>query len=83
MDKNFLHDGLYDYSHILKLNAYWRPANPPEIFGAKLPMELGIGYGFSYTWYDDTYYTPKNAATWQKPAAALKNILELDVKLFL
>ncbi len=83
MDKNFLHDGLYDYNHIVKLNAYWRPANPPELFGAKIPMELGVGYGLSYTWYDDTYYTPKNAATWQKPAAALKNILELDVKLFL
>ena len=82
IDKNFLHDGLYDYSHIVKLNAYWRPVDPPEIFGAKIPLELGIGYGLSYTWYDDTYYT-KKASTWQKPAAALKNILELDVKLFL
>lgn len=83
MDKDFLHDGLYDYNHIVKFNVYWRPADAPELFGAKIPMEIGAGYGLSYTWYDDTYYTPKDAATWVKPGSSLKNIMELNVKLFL
>ncbi|MCE5255455.1 MAG: hypothetical protein LLF89_01245 [Spirochaetaceae bacterium] len=83
MDKDFLHDGLYDYNHILKFNVYWRPANAPELFGVKVPLEIGAGYGLSYTWYDDTYYTPKNASTWVTPSASLRNIMELSVKLFL
>jgi len=83
MDKDFLHDGLYDFNHIVKFNVYWRPTNAPELFGAKIPMEVGAGYGLSYTWYDDTYYTPKDASTWVKPGSSLKNIMELNVKLFL
>ena len=44
-DKNFLKDGIYDYNHAGSLELSWRPAS--------LPLELSLGYGLSYTYWDD------------------------------
>ncbi|MHB0896098.1 MAG: hypothetical protein ACYC1A_00945 [Spirochaetales bacterium] len=76
--KNFLHDGIYDYNHIAKAKLYWRPAAAPKVFGAALPLELGIGYGLSYTWYEDGTGggAPVSSPEW-------RNVLELSCKLFL
>lgn len=71
LEKHFLHDGLYDFNHIASLNLSWRPLE------ARLPFELGLGYGFSYTWWEDT-----NGCGEPVPAPSLKNLLELSVKLF-
>ncbi|HWR11838.1 MAG TPA: hypothetical protein VN445_08455 [Rectinemataceae bacterium] len=77
-DKNFLHDGIYDYNHIAKLKVCWRPAEAPMILGAAVPLELGAGYGLSYTWWEDG--TGEGAAV---PDAEWKNVLELSCKFFL
>lgn len=53
MDKDFLHDGIYDYNHIARIEASWRPQEPPEILGHPVPLELGLGYNLAYTWYED------------------------------
>jgi len=53
MDKDFLHDGIYDYNHIGSISVSWRPRTPPVVFGAKVPLELSAGYGLSYTYYED------------------------------
>jgi len=71
LEKHFLHDGLYDFNHIASLNLSWRPLE------ARLPFELGLGYGFSYTWWEDT-----NGCGEVVPAPSLKNLLELSIKLF-
>ena len=52
-NKDFLRDGIYDYNHIAKLKVWWRPSKAPVLFGAALPLELGAGYGLSYTWWED------------------------------
>ncbi|HOH17630.1 MAG TPA: hypothetical protein PLP00_08680, partial [Rectinema sp.] len=36
MDKNFLHDGIYDYNHIGNISVSWRPTVPPLLFGAEI-----------------------------------------------
>ncbi len=76
--KNFLHDGVYDYNHLLKLQADWQPAEAPKLFGSLVPLELGLGYGLSYTWYDDGLGTGTvlDIPEW-------KNVLELRAKFFL
>lgn len=76
--KNFLHDGVYDYNHLLTLRADWRPVKAPKLFGAAVPLELGLGYGLSYTWYEDGIGsgTPLKSPEW-------KNLLELKAKFFL
>ena len=76
--KDFLHDGIYQYNHIGKANLYWRPDKAPRLFGTPIPLELGAGYGLSYTWYEDG--TGGGAAV---TASAWKNVLELSAKLFL
>jgi len=76
--KDFLHDGIYDYNHIAKFNVYWRPAQTPRLWGAALPLELGAGYGLSYTWWEDG--TGGGAAV---PDPEWKNVLELSCKMYL
>jgi hypothetical protein len=76
LSKNFLHDGIYDWNHIGKVNFFWRPAEAPKLFGLSVPVELGLGYGLSYTWYVDG--TGGGAAV---AAPEWKNVLELSVKL--
>lgn len=70
LEKNFLHDGLYDFNHIASLAVRWRPHH------AKLPYELGLGYGFAYTWWEDT-----NGCGEVVPAPSVKHLLELSFKL--
>jgi len=76
--KNFLHDGVYDYNHLLKLRADWRPAEAPKLFGVAIPLEMGLGYGLSYTWEEDGL----DAGNALDPPE-WKNVLELRAKFFL
>jgi len=76
--KDFLHDGIYDFNHIVKLKAYWKPVETPTLFGAAIPMELGAGYGLSYTWWKDG---TGGGAVVADPM--WKNVVELSAKLFL
>lgn len=78
MDKDFLHDGIYDYNHIGNIDVAWRPASPPKLLGVEIPFELGLGYGLSYTWYEDGTGAggPVSDPEW-------KNVLSLSMKLFL
>lgn len=78
LTKDFLHDGIYDYNHIVKTKVYWRPLTAPELFGAPLPLELSAGYGFSYTcWEDGT------GAGRPVPSPEWRHSLELGAKFFL
>ncbi|MFZ2912963.1 MAG: hypothetical protein WAZ99_02090 [Rectinemataceae bacterium] len=76
-DKHFLHDGLYDYNHIGRVSVAWRPAETPLLFGIEVPLELGLGYGLSYTYWD------ANESGEPEPDPSWKNIVEVSVKLFL
>jgi len=78
MDKNFLHDGIYDYNHIGNISVSWRPTVPPLLFGAEIPFELSAGYGISYTWYEDG-----KGAGRAIPASEWKNVFSMSMKLFL
>jgi hypothetical protein len=77
-NKNFLHDGIYDYNHIGTLNVSWKPIQPPTLLGASIPFELSAGYGLSYTWWEDGTGAgrPVSAPQW-------KNVLTMSMKLFL
>jgi len=77
-NKNFLHDGIYDYNHIGNIDVAWRPANPPKLLGAAIPFELGLGYGLSYTWYEDGTSADRSVSD-----PEWKNVLSLSMKLFL
>ncbi|HPG91762.1 MAG TPA: hypothetical protein P5018_08650, partial [Rectinema sp.] len=76
--KSFLHDGIYDYNHIGNISVSWRPASPPMLFGAQIPIELSLGYGISYTWYEDG-----TGAGRVVPASEWKNIFSMSMKLYL
>jgi hypothetical protein len=77
-DKSFLHDGIYDYNHIGNISVSWRPASPPMLFGAQIPIELSLGYGISYTWSEDG-----TGAGRVVPASEWKNIFSMSMKLYL
>ena len=76
--KDFLHDGIYEYSHVAKANLSWRPAEAPRVFGAGLPLELGVGFGLSYTWQEDG--TGGGGAV---AGPEWKNLLELSCRMYL
>jgi hypothetical protein len=78
-NKNFLHDGIYDFNHIGSINVAWRPLTPPELFGAAIPLELGASYGLAYTWSVDGTGAGRSALV----ATGWKNIFALSLKLFL
>ncbi|SLM18486.1 hypothetical protein SPIRO4BDMA_50001 [uncultured spirochete] len=78
MDKDFLHDGIYDYNHIGNIDVTWRPADPPKLLGATIPFELGLGYGLSYTWYEDGTGADRTVSS-----PEWNNVLSLSMKLFL
>ena len=77
-NKNFLHDGIYDYNHIGTLNVNWKPIQPPTLLGASIPFELSAGYGLSYTWWEDGTGAGRPVSTPQ-----WKNVLTMSMKLFL
>jgi len=79
MNKDFLHDGIYDYNHIGNIVVTWRPADPPELLGAAIPFELGLGYGISYTWSVDETGAGRSSLV----TTGWKNVLSLSMKLFL
>jgi hypothetical protein len=78
-NKNFLHDGIYDYNHIGNIVVTWRPSDPPELLGAAIPFELGLGYGISYTWSVDETGAGRSSLV----TTGWKNVLSLTMKFFL
>ncbi|MCX8013957.1 MAG: hypothetical protein N3A02_06670, partial [Rectinema sp.] len=76
-NKDFLHDGIYDYNHIGRVEAAWRPA-AARAFGMMIPFELSAVFGLSYTWWEDGLGLGRavNAPTW-------KQVLSGSFKLFL
>lgn len=77
LNKDFLHDGLYDWNHSGRVSVAWRPAEAPSIFGIKVPMELGTGYGLSYT------YWVANSSGLPEPAPEWRHVIEARCTLFL
>ncbi len=77
-DKNFLHDGVYDYNHSGKLDVFWRPAGGLALGTLRVPAELGCGFGLAYTFFRDG-----NASGATLPDPEWRRILELNVKLFM
>ena len=77
-DKNFLHDGIYEYHNIGEVQAWWRPPEAPLVFGVKVPMELGIGYGLSHSRYEDGEGLGRAV-----PGAEWRSVVNLNAKFFL
>lgn len=77
-DKNFLHDGVYDYNHSGKLDVAWRPAGGIALGSLRVPAELGFGFGLSYTFWKDG-----NALGATLPDPEWRRVLELNLKLFM
>jgi hypothetical protein len=67
-DKDFLHDGLYDYNHIVTLSA--------EYAIPRSPVTVGLSYTFAYT-----YWEPNGSAEADRPDQ-MRNIFGLEVKVF-
>jgi hypothetical protein len=67
-DKDFLHDGLYDFSHIVTLSGEYRLA--------RAPVTLGASYSFVYTLWE-----PNDSGEPDRPNET-RNILALSVKVF-
>ncbi len=67
-DKDFLHDGLYDFSHIVTLSGEYRLA--------RAPVTLGASYSFVYTLWE-----PNNSGEPDRPNET-RNILALSVRVF-
>ncbi len=78
-NKNFLHDGIYDFNHIGSINVAWRPLTAPKLFGVAIPLELGASYGLAYTWSVDETGANRPALV----PGGWKNILAVSLKLFL
>lgn len=76
-NKDFLHDGIYDYNHIGRVEVAWRPV-APRMFGMPVPFELGAAFGLSYTWWKDELGLERavNEPVW-------KQILAVSCKVFL
>jgi hypothetical protein len=67
-DKDFLHDGLYDFNHIVTLSGDYAIPDSPVI--------VGLSYTFSYTFWDT------NATGLPYPGEIIRNIIGLKVKVF-
>jgi hypothetical protein len=67
-DKDFLHDGLYDFNHIVTLSGDYSIPNTP--------VTVGLSYTFSYTFWDT------NASGELYPGDIVRNIIGLNVKVF-
>jgi hypothetical protein len=67
-DKSFLKDGIYDWNHIVTIQAsYTSP---------QFPITLTMAYSFSYTSWD------ANASGVSPPGDTIKNIISLKVRIF-
>lgn len=67
-DKDFLHDGLYDYNHIVTLSGDYAIPNTP--------VTLGLSYTFSYTRWE-----PNDSGEPDRPDT-FRNIVGISVKVF-
>lgn len=67
-DKDFLHDGLYDYNHIVTLSGDYAIPNTP--------VTVGLSYTFSYTSWE-----PNGSGEPDRPDE-LRNIVGITVKVF-
>lgn len=76
-NKDFLHDGIYDYNHIGRIEVAWRPA-APQVLGLSVPFELSTAFGLSYTWWEDGLGLGRavNAPVW-------KQVLSVSCRLFM
>ncbi|MDX9827989.1 MAG: hypothetical protein RBT73_09620 [Spirochaetia bacterium] len=77
-DKDFLHDGIYEYHNIGEVQARWRPPAVPELLGVKIPLELSIGYGLSHSRYEDGQGLGRAV-----PGVEWRSVLNLNAKFFL
>ncbi len=66
--KDFLHDGLYDFNHIVTLSGEYAIPNTP--------VTVGLSYTFSYT-----YWEPNASGEPDRPDT-MRNIIGLTVKVF-
>jgi hypothetical protein len=67
-DKDFLHDGLYDFNHIVTVSGEY---SIPET-----QITVGLSYTFSYTYWE------VNASGETDPGDIIRNIIGLKVKVF-
>lgn len=67
-DKNFLKDGIYDWSNIVSVGGSYRFKN--------FPAKIGIGYIFSHTFWDT------NGLSVTTPESITQNIISITYTLF-
>ena len=67
-DKNFLHDGIYDWTHLIALDAEYQFEN--------FPAKVGFEYVFSYTFWD------ANNTGIAEPDPVICNIFALSLTVF-
>jgi hypothetical protein len=67
-DKSFLNDGIYDWNHIITLQASYT--------FERIPLTLTLAYSFCYTGWD------ANESGVSPPADTVKNIISLKIDLF-
>ena len=68
LSKDFLHDGLYDFNHIVTLSG--------EYAIPETPVTVKLWYTFSYTYWE------VNASGETDPGDMIRNIIGLKVKVF-
>jgi hypothetical protein len=67
-DKDFLHDGLYDFNHIVTLSG--------EYTLPMAPVAIGLSYSFCYTFWEP------NASSYPDRPDEMRNIIGLSVRVF-
>lgn len=79
-DKDFLHDGIYDYNNLIFVAVNWRPgfASRAAMSGNLPPFEIGATYGFSYTRWEDGENKGRSV-----PDPRSLHYFELNFKVFL
>jgi hypothetical protein len=77
-DKNFLNDAVYDYNHAGSVDLFWRLEGFAGPGGRRIPLELGLGYGLSYTYWKDGAGTGASL-----PDPMWKHLIKLNLKAFM